>query len=198
MCSTVFQQQVAPKHRLFWTSKPQRGISAQTSAQSLDQRKIFQWKTNKQDRNRAEGPEDSRARKAKTNELHTSTATLKSTIETLVLRCQQTCTVVLPRWPCRSRDERELPSSSSDSNSPPSSDSSENHGIRHRLAKTIENLSRNSEKKSTKDIINIKKLTVVRKASWEQVSVWTEALFSQVDGHPDVLQPALHFWSTAG
>jgi len=27
----------------------------------------------------------------------TSTATLKSTMDTLVLRCQQTCTVVLPR-----------------------------------------------------------------------------------------------------
>lgn len=31
-------------------------------------------------------------------EMHlTSTATLKSTIDTLVLRCQQTCTVVFPR-----------------------------------------------------------------------------------------------------
>lgn len=29
--------------------------------------------------------------------LHTSTAMLKSTMETLVLRCQQTCTIVLPR-----------------------------------------------------------------------------------------------------
>ncbi len=55
----------------------------------------------------------------------TSTATLKSTMDTLVLRCQQTCTVVLPRWPWRSRDEREPQSSSSDSSSaPPSSDSS--------------------------------------------------------------------------
>lgn len=59
---------------------------------------------------------------------HTSTATLKSTIDTLVLRCQQTCTVVFPRWPCLSSDERELLISSSDSRStPPSSDSSENH-----------------------------------------------------------------------
>lgn len=48
--------------------------------------------------------------------IHTSTATLKSTMETLVLRCQHTCTVVLPRggaW--RSSDVREALRSSSDS-----------------------------------------------------------------------------------
>lgn len=46
----------------------------------------------------------------------TSTATLKSTIETLVLRCQHTCTMVLPRcgaW--RSSEVREALRSSSDS-----------------------------------------------------------------------------------
>lgn len=46
----------------------------------------------------------------------TSTAMLKSTMETLVLRCQHTCTIVLPRcgaW--RSREVREALRSSSDS-----------------------------------------------------------------------------------
>lgn len=46
----------------------------------------------------------------------TSTAMLKSTMETLVLRCQHTCTIVLPRcgaW--RSSDVREALRSSSDS-----------------------------------------------------------------------------------
>lgn len=46
----------------------------------------------------------------------TSNATLKSTMDTLVLRCQHTWTVVLPRWGvCRSRDVREALRSSSDS-----------------------------------------------------------------------------------
>ena len=52
----------------------------------------------------------------------TSTATLKSTMETLVLRCQHTCTMVLPRcgaW--RSNEVREALRSSSDSWSPAAS-----------------------------------------------------------------------------
>lgn len=54
--------------------------------------------------------------------MDTSTATLKSTMDTLVLRCQHTWTVVLPRWgACRSRDVREALRSSSDSWSMPGS-----------------------------------------------------------------------------
>lgn len=52
----------------------------------------------------------------------TSTATLKSTMDTLVLRCQHTCTMVLPRcgaW--RSSEVRDALRSSSDSWSPAAS-----------------------------------------------------------------------------
>lgn len=41
-------------------------------------------------------------------------------------------------------------------------------------------------------------LTISRKAIWQMVRAWADDLFCQVDGHPDVLQPALHFWGTAG
>jgi len=35
-------------------------------------------------------------------------------------------------------------------------------------------------------------LTVVSRTGGEQVSIWAAALFCQVNGHPDVLQPPLH------
>lgn len=47
---------------MFNSSRPQRETSAQTSAQSPNQRKIFQWKTNTQDRNWAEFPGGSRVK----------------------------------------------------------------------------------------------------------------------------------------
>lgn len=50
------------------------------------------------------------------SEADTSTAILKSTMETLVFLCQQTCTVVLPRWGAwRSSEVRDALRSSSDS-----------------------------------------------------------------------------------
>lgn len=50
------------------------------------------------------------------SEADTSTAILKSTMETLVFLCQQTCTVVLPRWGTwRSSEVRDALRSSSDS-----------------------------------------------------------------------------------
>lgn len=50
------------------------------------------------------------------SEADTSTAILKSIIETLVFLCQQTCTVVLPRWgDWRSSEVRDALRSSSDS-----------------------------------------------------------------------------------
>lgn len=64
----------------------------------------------------------------------TSTATLKSTIETLVLRCQHTCTMVLPRcgaW--RSSEVREALRSSSDSWSTAASSGDSGCGKRQRF-----------------------------------------------------------------
>lgn len=64
----------------------------------------------------------------------TSTATLKSTMETLVLRCQHTCTIVLPRWGAwRSNEVREALRSSSDSWSATVTSSGDSAGCDKRL-----------------------------------------------------------------
>lgn len=42
------------------------------------------------------------------------------------------------------------------------------------------------------------RLTVVREAGGQQVSVWAAALLGQVDGHPYVLHPPLHLCCAAG
>lgn len=128
LCSTIIGQQVAPPHRQCSIPVNHRGsclprhlLRAFTKGNFLMENQYTGQKLGRMQR-RPQG-------KGGVKEMHhTSTATLKSTIDTLVLRCQQTCTVVFPRWPCRSRDERELLSSSSDSRStPPSSASSDKH-----------------------------------------------------------------------
>lgn len=83
----------------------------------------------------------------------TSTARLWSDMETLVLRCQHTCMVVLARWwLCLSREQRDEFTSSSDSCSNDTSSDDPNVVRRERTGGPLERkgVERNGDEKGEK------------------------------------------------
>lgn len=87
------------KHRYEQKEKTQRTSGQWFFEQEEEDRTaVNKWDTNRQlDSKDRGGKEKQGMWQEKTGISGTSTAMLKSTMETLVLRCQQTCTVVLPR-----------------------------------------------------------------------------------------------------